>query len=1560
MKASLPLQVLRYFSILAFQLFSIFPLSAILDTNTNGMSDLWEKQHNNGNLYPATFIPTADPDQDGWNNATEAAAGTDPHNANSPGGHTRVTLQPTSAPGLFQLTHPTILGKNYQLQGSYDLAQWYNISDAHLALENQHTTTTGAGLTDGTDAPRYFWRTLITDADTDLDSLSNTEEHTLNTNPYHNDTDNDGILDKAELTRNLNPLHYDTDNDRLPDAAEDTLTTNPADPDTDADTLSDGDEVAQGTNPLLADTDGDGLTDAQEKTHRTDPLLADTDGDTHTDSHEITNGTDPLRADTDNDGIPDGTDPAPLTNEIQNDPDGYNLPTALNTVANGQLRARWDFHHLNTTPGLGLFKAHPSITNLGNILTSNTTATDAVITSSGIQTRYPTGMPHACAHLLQVNSYLKLPNGNYPVTNGANWSFWIQFQKNILHSDPAPRTLIAFGKNAASPHTTMVLHAYIRPPTSQEQNNQDFTNKLVVAHNNGAANTVTFPLPDDLDDGQWQHLSLAYGFENQGRNYHLTINGGPITTLTGNNINQATLVGTSGILPYIMIGKFHHNISSTSPAILKPLAAKIDRLRIYGRKLTTTENLALYNHNLDNDSLPDRTENTTAYWRDTTPDNLSDGSEIFYTRSPYQWEPADADSDGDGIDDATEIILGTHLGKADSDGDLMPDGWEYQNGLDPLNPNDAALDPDNDGLTNINEYRHTTNPRVADTDGDGKTDGAEAKGPDGNLDTDDGSNPADPSDEGNRPPADQLITLTLGVGDNSASHSEDYVLNVFQLQPDGSEKRIYTLRSGGVGQYKDETKSFPRNHSYSFQIDWQGTNNQGTSSSADPEGADFDYDFIVQPLSGNESHTLIDAYDPRDKTVDNTQTLRGNRNNITDFPQTHEPKRVVLLRAGILVDANRDGQFSQADEGKITQEKPWRFWVNEDNDNGETGGKDMPVNPQSADYADSRCNGIRDLVDFFPAQLQIQHMLQYFPAKDYDYHIIQEYDLANVPAMGGNAGSGYMEWTEAEPSAAVEATNSSASYLRKIDTAFACEKLQVKPVRDKIENSTALTREFLNACSQKKGLLLFEAKNRTTRPIQLTVSKRSSGSNPEIIATASLPVSYTQVTKMFRYKFISPAANELTSSDIPASPDNWPDEDRNDKHFVFVHGYNVNQDQAKAWGSEIFKRMFWSGSNAKFSAFAWHGFQSQIANFVAPNYQINLVNAFASSHSLKQYIDLLPGEKTVAAHSMGNVIMGSAMHDWGSRPKNYIMLNSAAAKECYDESEATDPAQVNLMIHPWWKNYIKEVRASEWHKRVWSEGDERAKLTWRGRLKNVINNGGQTVVYNFYSEGEEVLNNPTVNDPDLSSDNPSIKGTFAWTTANKTWAMQEKRKGWGMTGVVHTSNYGGWFPNLFDITPQHHILMTPEPELSWRMRLPSEIPNSPTQTGYGVFVASLKQKPFFDHTKHSPLFDSAEGENTVGSNYAKQWANTLISEMIPCTSLAAGRNGLSDYPLSRQFDMHRDFMTDNTKWPLRYDKHDKEENLPRAWCHSDIREVAYTHVWQAFQKIVEIGNLSQK
>ena len=54
----------------------------------------------------------------------------------------------------------------------------------------------------------------------------------------------------------------------------------------------------------------------------------------------------------------------------------------------------------------------------------------------------------------------------------------------------------------------------------------------------------------------------------------------------------------------------------------------------------------------------------------------------------------------------------------DSDGDGMPDVYEFAHGLNPA-VDDGGLDPDSDGWSNLVEYQHGTDPRNRDTDGDG-------------------------------------------------------------------------------------------------------------------------------------------------------------------------------------------------------------------------------------------------------------------------------------------------------------------------------------------------------------------------------------------------------------------------------------------------------------------------------------------------------------------------------------------------------------------------------------------------------------------------------------------------------------------------------------------------------------------------------------------------------------------------------------------------------------------------------------------------------------------------
>ncbi len=123
---------------------------------------------------------------------------------------------------------------------------------------------------------------------------------------------------------------------------------------------------------------------------------------------------------------------------------------------------------------------------------------------------------------------------------------------------------------------------------------------------------------------------------------------------------------------------------------------------------------------------------------DTDGDGMWDGFEFLYQTiglNPIETGPNASDPDNDGLENYLEFLGRdgiantndwTNPGNADSDGDMIPDGWEIRYGLDPLNPADALLDPDNDGLSNRGEWQWGTDPYNPDTDGDGLPDGPEA------------------------------------------------------------------------------------------------------------------------------------------------------------------------------------------------------------------------------------------------------------------------------------------------------------------------------------------------------------------------------------------------------------------------------------------------------------------------------------------------------------------------------------------------------------------------------------------------------------------------------------------------------------------------------------------------------------------------------------------------------------------------------------------------------------------------------------------------------------------
>lgn len=180
-------------------------------------------------------------------------------------------------------------------------------------------------------------------------------------------------------------------------------------------------------------------------------------------------------------------------------------------------------------------------------------------------------------------------------------------------------------------------------------------------------------------------------------------------------------------------------------------------------------------------------------------------------------------------------------------------------------------------------------------------------------------------------------------------------------------------------------------------------------------------------------------------------------------------------------------------------------------------------------------------------------------------------------------------------------------------------------------------------------------------------------------------------------------------------------------------GYSVDEESARGWNAEVFKRMYWSGSRAKFHAVTWFGNDSQtiLLGNKTPDYHVNVIHALDTAGALASNINNnISGDITLAAHSLGNVLSSAAIAKHGANVARYFMIDGAVAMEAFDGSPSL---QNNHMWYTDWDPYAEWLWCSEWHTNF-PAGDGRHALTWRDYFSS-----GASVAYNFYSSGEEVL-----------------------------------------------------------------------------------------------------------------------------------------------------------------------------------------------------------------------------
>ncbi len=673
-------------------------------------------------------------------------------------------------------------------------------------------------------------------------------------------------------------------------------------------------------------------------------------------------------------------------------------------------------------------------------------------------------------------------------------------------------------------------------------------------------------------------------------------------------------------------------------------------------------------------------------------------------------------------------------------------------------------------------------------------------------------------------------------------------------------------------------------------------------------------------------------------------------------------EKVPLINAALIPDYDRNGTIDDADRERAAQGDKFYFWINDDDDEGETEGSDIPGDKMltsfSLDHEDGKVDGVRDLIDFFPVHLDIRDLLRTYDPKKYVYTIKSADASLNFAFtdLGVLHSSYYLTGNDVNLDIPITLGNAATFPVIAIGTQLV----------DTLNSPTFLEKILVN---RGKGIILLEGKKESIAPLELEVLDV----NQKIVFSMKLNLNMSGVEKMFRHKNLTPViytevapgpgskAGELDRLVAPNCPDIecLGADPQNIKNFVFLHGYNVNGQQARGWHSEMFKRLFWSGSKARFWGVTWYGWDTQEIPLVGSvpftrNYHINVEHAFDTVPALRNFLRVdVPGEVTLAAHSLGNMVVSSMLTEYSvgwdnsQQIKNYFMLDAAVAAEAYGSRDDNNEAEMNKdtvtnpnMIHPDWTAYKKELWASEWHLlfKGASPIDNRELLTWR----NIFAKRPANVkYYNFFSQGEEVL--------DEHKDELKVSDLIKqWKQAGiYTWALQEKLKGKAPVDGILGSDYGGWGFNLDD---QEYYFWGIAGDPPVAAKLPIFPENAAT-----LKPQQLRIRPFFSLGNESILFDEASG-----SNYAAQNKIRLLADAIPARTLAAGKQMVTELGQINKFNFDMQATYKTTKkvngqyvvfWP-RGGLFQRDN-----WRHGDAREVAYSYVYSLFDKFVSLGGM---
>lgn len=637
----------------------------------------------------------------------------------------------------------------------------------------------------------------------------------------------------------------------------------------------------------------------------------------------------------------------------------------------------------------------------------------------------------------------------------------------------------------------------------------------------------------------------------------------------------------------------------------------------------------------------------------------------------------------------------------------------------------------------------------------------------------------------------------------------------------------------------------------------------------------------------------------------------------------HEPSEAIdeayytcFKRPKLVPDYNRDGTIDSDDEGVYDAgNRVFRFWINDDNDTGDTNDSANDRPASGINGQDDHVNGRCDLLDFTPVMIDLSEIIPSGMPESLRTNIEWKLESDAVNAV----------WTSLAPELAgsFQITSCGAAFGLNLDQ-NSSDAMAVS-----LATPYVLPKYFVEVMTNYdgKGVVMIEGRSSGT---SFNV-KGYLGKDRILFTDGEMKLDVQSVENMYRYVSLRGAHNNPDFEvEIPDNPSNMQDNVK-DVDVFFTHGFNVAELEAHAWGAEVFKRLWQSGSNARFWMFTWSGDYNWLGDaFNGLHYQQDVYQALKTGAALKAFMESAQpasSKRVLMSQSLGNMVACEALRQ-GLSVGKYFMFNAAVASEAIDGTLQNANSTIKAKYVPSdWSDYDSRSWAANWYKWFNDDAtDSRGRMGWPDYFSSALTRAG--TVYNYYSTGDPIF---------LESDAvPGITtGLFHWPTLSLSWpfidfnitaeegSWQKQETHKGVEPIAGTLR-GGWGFNCWYETVGGE---------------PVQMYYTAAQANAMVENGSITNSPVFSYGG-TPLNNRNASQDDIWLSLAK-YVPAISSPVGGIAPLDANNINLNDATI----------VTRPNGWGRDHSVYEE------SWLHSDMKDMAYFYVHKLYEQLVTRGGL---